>query len=46
VVEGVHAAGGRIFVQLMHVCRIAHQNNLPSGARVLAPSAVASAGKM
>jgi N-ethylmaleimide reductase len=46
VVEGVHAAGGRIFVQLMHVGRIAHQNNLPSGARILAPSAVASAGNM
>jgi N-ethylmaleimide reductase len=46
VVEGVHGAGGRIFVQLMHVGRIAHANNLPSGARILAPSAVASAGNM
>jgi len=46
VTDGVHGAGGRIFVQLMHVGRIAHQNNLPSGARILAPSAVASAGTM
>lgn len=46
VVDGVHGAGGRIFVQLMHVGRIAHPANLPSGARVLAPSAVPAEGKM
>jgi N-ethylmaleimide reductase len=46
VVTGVHAAGTRMFVQLMHCGRIAHPLNLPAGARVLAPSAVRAAGEM
>jgi N-ethylmaleimide reductase len=46
VVTGVHAAGARMFVQLMHCGRIAHPLNLPAGARVLAPSAVRAAGEM
>jgi N-ethylmaleimide reductase len=46
VTEGVHARGGRIFAQLMHVGRIAHPLNMPSGARIVAPSALAAAGKM
>ncbi len=44
--EAVHAAGSRIFVQLMHAGRVAHPDNLPSGARVLAPSAIPWDGKM
>ena len=44
--EGVHAAGGKIFVQLMHTGRVTHALNLPQGARVLAPSAVAAKGDM
>jgi N-ethylmaleimide reductase len=40
IVEGVHAGGAKFFLQLMHCGRIAHPLNLPSGARVVAPSAV------
>ncbi len=46
VTDAVHAAGGAIFVQLMHTGRVAHPLNLPAGARVLAPSAVAAPGQM
>jgi N-ethylmaleimide reductase len=46
VTDAVHAANGRIFVQLMHVGRVGHPNNLPAGARLVAPSAVAAPGTM
>ncbi len=46
VTDGVHAQGAKMFVQFMHCGRIAHPLNLPAGARVLAPSAVAAAGQM
>lgn len=46
VTTRVHARGGAIFAQLMHVGRIAHPLNLPKGARVLAPSAVRASGDM
>lgn len=40
VTESVHAQGGKMFAQLMHVGRVAHTLNLPEGARILTPSAV------
>jgi N-ethylmaleimide reductase len=46
VTSAVHAKGGKIFVQLMHTGRIAHENNLPANAKVVAPSAIQAAGKM
>jgi N-ethylmaleimide reductase len=46
IADAVHARGAKIFMQLMHCGRIAHPLNLPPGARVLAPSAVAAAGEM
>jgi N-ethylmaleimide reductase len=46
VTEAVHAKGGKIFIQFMHCGRIAHPLNLPVGARVIGPSAVAAVGDM
>jgi N-ethylmaleimide reductase len=46
VTDAVHPKGAKMFVQLMHCGRIGHPLNLPAGARLLAPSAVAAAGEM
>jgi N-ethylmaleimide reductase len=46
VTDAAHAKGAKMFVQLMHCGRIAHPLNLPAGAAMLAPSAVAAAGEM
>ncbi len=44
--DAVHAAGGKIFVQLMHTGRVSAQVNLPAGARVVGPTAVACPGEV
>lgn len=46
VTDAVHARGGRIVVQLMDCGRVGHPANLPAGARLQAPSAVAAPGEM
>ncbi len=46
VTKAVHDAGSRIFVQLMHTGRIAAQQNLPEGARVVGASAITAPGEM
>lgn len=46
VTAAAHRGGARIFVQLMHTGRVAHQANLPAGARVLGPTATACPGQM
>jgi N-ethylmaleimide reductase len=40
VTGAVHAAGGRIVMQLWHVGRISHTSLLPDGAAPVAPSAI------
>lgn len=44
IADAVHAGGGKLFIQLMHTARIGHPLNLPEGATLIAPSAVAAAG--
>ena len=46
VTDAVHARGGRIFLQLMHVGRIAHSANRTSPDQPVAPSAIRAAGEM
>lgn len=46
VADGVHAAGGHLFIQLMHVGRVGHPANTPHGRQPVAPSAVRAAGVM
>lgn len=46
VTGAVHEKGAKIFLQIMHCGRISHPLNMPGGARVLGPSAVAAAGTM
>jgi len=42
VVNKVHAAGGKIVLQLWHVGRLSHSSFQPGGALPLAPSAIAA----
>ena len=44
--DAVHAGGAKMFVQLMHTGRISHPLNMPAGAKVVGPSAVAAKGEM
>lgn len=41
VTDAVHASGGLIACQIMHCGRVGHSDNKDSGARTLAPSAIA-----
>ena len=44
--DAVHAQGAKIFVQLMHTGRVSHVANLPTGARVVGPTAMVLEGQM
>jgi N-ethylmaleimide reductase len=45
IVEAVHSAGGRIFLQLWHVGRISHSSLLPGAVLPVAPSAIRAKSK-
>jgi N-ethylmaleimide reductase len=46
VADAVHTAGGRLFIQLMHVGRASHPDNTPHHRQAVAPSAVRPEAKM
>ena len=46
VTEAVHAEGGCIVAQLMHVGRVSNRLNKPAGAETVAPSAIRARGEI
>ena len=46
ITEAVHAEGGLMAAQIMHVGRVANALNKPAGARTVAPSAISAAGEI
>lgn len=46
ITDAVHAAGGRVYLQIWHGGRISHPSLQPEGELPVAPSAVAAAGEI
>ncbi|MDB5664365.1 alkene reductase [Cypionkella sp.] len=46
VTTAAKAKGAVVFAQLMHTGRVSHPSNMPAGAKIVAPSAIALAGQM
>ena len=46
ITDAVHAAGGRIVVQIMHTGRVSHVANLPAGAQVFGPTDISCPGEI
>ena len=46
VARAVHEGAAKLVIQLMHTGRIGHPDNLPDGASMVGPSAVAAVGQM
>ena len=44
VVQAIHAAGGKVFLQAWHVGRISHTSLQPDGGQPVAPSAIQAEG--
>ena len=44
IAQAIHAAGGKVFLQLWHVGRISHPSHQPGGGLPVAPSAIAPQG--
>lgn len=42
VTDAVHAGGGAVFIQLMHVGRVSHPDNTPHHRQPVAPSAISA----
>ncbi|GBG94266.1 NADH-dependent flavin oxidoreductase [Ligilactobacillus salitolerans] len=46
VTQAVHDANGKLFIQLMHVGRMGHPDNIPTHQKAVAPSAIAPEEKI
>ncbi|MFK4003374.1 alkene reductase [Qipengyuania sp. NPDC077563] len=46
IADAVHAEGGKLAIQLMHVGRMSHPSNTPHGRQPVAPSAIAPGVEM
>ncbi|WP_116787436.1 alkene reductase [Flavobacterium psychrotrophum] len=46
ITDAVHAKDSKIFIQLMHTGRVTHSDNLPDGAKIVAPSVINSGTEM
>ncbi|HLR32540.1 MAG TPA: alkene reductase [Fodinibius sp.] len=46
ITERVRKGGSKFFVQLMHTGHIAHEDNIPKGGEIFAPSSIKAEGKI
>lgn len=46
ITAAVQAKQGKMFLQMMHTGRVSHPDNMPLGAKIIAPSIIALSGKM
>ncbi|MFH1063183.1 MAG: alkene reductase [Candidatus Omnitrophota bacterium] len=46
ITDAVHAKQGKMFLQMMHTGRVSHPENMPAGAKIIAPSAIGLNGQI